>query len=130
LDVRSVNLTETEYALAMITKAGVPSSEVVAGISSYGRSFGMTDPSCTGPECLFNGPNSTATPGVCTDTAGYLADAEINQYIQQGAQTYHDAESDSDVTVFNGNWVAYMNPQTKSERIGLYSAANFAGTVE
>ncbi|KAH8803509.1 glycoside hydrolase family 18 protein [Xylogone sp. PMI_703] len=125
-----VNLTETEYALAMITKAGVPANKVTVGVSSYGRSFGMTDPSCTGPECLFNGPDSTATPGQCTVTAGYVGDAEIYQYIQQGAQTYHDDESDSDIAVYNGNWVAYMNPQTKSERASLYSSLNFAGTVD
>lgn len=114
----------------MITKAGVTSNKVVVGISSYGRSFGMIDPSCTGPECLFSGPDSGATPGPCTDTAGYLADAEIYQYIQQGAQTYYDEESDSDVAVFNSNWVAYMNQTTKNGRINLYEGFNFAGTVE
>lgn len=68
-----VNLTETEYALSMITKAGVLVNKVVVGIAGYGRSFGMVDPSCTGPECLFTGPDSTATPGACTDTAGYIS---------------------------------------------------------
>lgn len=61
----SINLTETGYSLAMITKAGVPAAKVVVGISSYGRSFGMTDPTCTGPECLFNGPNSTGVYPMC-----------------------------------------------------------------
>jgi GH18 family chitinase len=68
-----VNLTETELALAMITKAGVPASKIAVGIASYGRSFGMVDPSCTGPNCLFNGPASTAEPGPCTRTAGYIS---------------------------------------------------------
>lgn len=44
-----VNLTETNYALAMITKAGVASNKIAVGISSYGRSFGMTEAGCTGP---------------------------------------------------------------------------------
>lgn len=34
-----VNLTETINSLSMITKAGVPSSQVVVGVTSYGRSF-------------------------------------------------------------------------------------------
>jgi hypothetical protein len=46
-----VNYTETYNALSMITKAGVPSHKVVVGVSSYGRSFKMSDASCRGPEC-------------------------------------------------------------------------------
>lgn len=86
-----VNLTETEYALAMITKAGVPANKVVAGIASYGRSFGMEDPSCTGPNCLFTGHNSTATPGDCTDTVGYISQAELSQYSSGSSSNRRDA---------------------------------------
>jgi GH18 family chitinase len=63
-----VNKTETEYSLAMITKAGIPSVKIVPGLALYGRSFEMTDPSCKGPECTFTGKESGATKGVCTDT--------------------------------------------------------------
>ena len=53
-------------ALSMITKAGVPAYQVVVGVASYARSFQMEDPSCTGLECLFTGPESGATPGPCS----------------------------------------------------------------
>lgn len=43
-----VNMTETYTALSMITKAGVSSNKIAVGVSSYGRSFQMTDSSCTG----------------------------------------------------------------------------------
>ncbi|KAJ5751129.1 class v protein [Penicillium manginii] len=39
-----VNITETMNALSMVTKAGVPSKQLIVGVSSYGRSFGMTTP--------------------------------------------------------------------------------------
>jgi chitinase len=52
----------------MITKAGVPSKKVVAGLPLYGRSFKMKDPNCTGPDCHFTGPESGATKGICTNT--------------------------------------------------------------
>ncbi|KAH8882398.1 glycoside hydrolase, partial [Thozetella sp. PMI_491] len=125
-----VNLTETNYALAMITKAGVPSNKVLVGVTSYGRSFGMVDPSCTGPSCLFTGPDSGALPGSCTATAGYLADTEINDLLGQGGVYFRDADSDSDIAVFQDTWVAYMTPITKSGRIGQYTSANFAGSVD
>jgi GH18 family chitinase len=62
----SVNVTETNYVLAMIAKAGVPLNKVVVGVSSYGRSFGMMDPSCRGPMCTYAGPTSGALSGSCT----------------------------------------------------------------
>jgi GH18 family chitinase len=72
-----VNLTETNFALAMITKAGVPSNKVVVGLSSYGRSFSMSDPNCAGPDCTFEGPDSTAIAGECTGTPGYMGNGEL-----------------------------------------------------
>src|SRR5699024_5686162 len=36
-----VNMTETNYALAMITKAGVPTNKIAVGLARYGRSFEM-----------------------------------------------------------------------------------------
>ena len=78
------NLTETVSALSTNTEAGVPSSKKIVGVANYGRSLGMIDPSCTGPTCvytglayLYTGPNSTATPGPCTGTAGYTSQAEL-----------------------------------------------------
>ncbi|THC89832.1 hypothetical protein EYZ11_010716 [Aspergillus tanneri] len=131
-----VNLTETEYALAMITKAGVPANKVVVGIASYGRSFGMEDPSCTGPSCLFTGPNSTATPGDCTNTAGYISQAELSQLtsgsnLRRDVTSWYDSDSDSDMMTYgDGTWVAYMSQATKASRIKRYASYGFKGSVE
>jgi chitinase len=46
-----VNLTETVNALSMITKAGLPSSQIIVGVTSYGRSFQMTNAGCYTEEC-------------------------------------------------------------------------------
>ncbi|KAL7943679.1 hypothetical protein V8C42DRAFT_328167 [Trichoderma barbatum] len=127
-----VNLTETMYSLAMITKAGVPANKITVGIASYGRSFGMQNPSCTGPLCLFTGPNSTATPGRCTATKGYISQAELDE-ISSGSSVkrWHDADSDSDLMTYGTNsWVSYMSEATKASRLAKYSGLNFGGSVE
>lgn len=63
-----INMTETINALSMVTKAGLPASKVVVGITSYGRSFKMTTAGCTGVDCKFMGPASGAAKGRCTGT--------------------------------------------------------------
>ncbi|KAJ6151665.1 hypothetical protein N7470_006793 [Penicillium chermesinum] len=128
-----VNLTETTSALSMITKAGVPGSKVIVGMASYGRSFEMTEAGCTGPNCKYTGPQSGATPGRCTKTAGYIANAEINEIIDtnDSAEKSFDKGSDSNILVYNQTqWVAYMDDTTKDTRTSYYKGLNLGGTVD
>ncbi|KAJ2974628.1 hypothetical protein NQ176_g5954 [Zarea fungicola] len=125
-----INSTETAFALSMITKAGVPTNKIIVGVSSYGRAFGVSTPGCIGPECLFTGPASGALVGPCTQTAGYLADAEIQSLVSQGGVQLRDDSSDSDIVTYANTWVAFMSPSTKTSRIAKYKSQNFAGTVD
>ncbi|KAL2127503.1 hypothetical protein VTI74DRAFT_10626 [Chaetomium olivicolor] len=137
-----VNLTETRQSLAMITKAGVPGNKIVVGVTSYGRSFQMEQPGCWGPTCKFTGTRleSHATPGRCTGTAGYMADAEINEIISGGSggkrqsrvvTHFLDATSNSDILVYDNNqWVGYMSESTKRVRSMLYTSWGMAGTTD
>ncbi|CRG88879.1 hypothetical protein PISL3812_05914 [Talaromyces islandicus] len=132
-----VNLTETVYSLSMVTKADVPANKVVVGVTSYGRSFGMSDPAeCQqnifNPKCTFTGPNSGADPGICTVTPGYISNAEIEQlqWINDNVTYKFDPDSDSDM-LFNGTtWIGYMTDTTKSTRTEFYKGLNFGGTIE
>jgi len=125
-------------ALAMITKAGVPTNKLVVGVASYGRSFQMTSSGCTGPECTFTGPESGATPGKCTGTAGYISLAEIHDIMAKDASAkklkLRDVSQngdDSQVLVYGGNnWVSYMDDETKASRSAMYQGKNFLGSVE
>lgn len=115
-----VNYTEIVNSLSMITKAGVPNSKIVAGLASYGRSFGMVDPTCPGPECKFTGPESTAMPGRCTQTPGYIANAEIKEWLHgdQNITTYFDEVSRSTISYSaNGTWVAYNDEHERNNRM-------------
>jgi GH18 family chitinase len=131
-----VNLTETKQSLAMITKAGVPGEKVIAGVTSYGRSFKMADPGCWGPNCQFTGDrlNSNAKQGKCTGTGGYLADAEIAEIMADTSRvvkSFVDTTSNSDILVYdNDEWVGYMSAATKRARNTLYSAWGLGGTSD
>ncbi|KAM0331444.1 hypothetical protein ACHAQA_003120 [Verticillium albo-atrum] len=138
-----VNLTETRQALAMVTKAGVPGSKIVVGVTSYGRSFQMAQAGCWGPSCKFTGDRVTsfATPGRCTDTSGYIADAEILEIIRGGSgpkrqngrvvTQFLDTSSNSDILVYDNNqWVGYMSESTKAVRTRLYAGLGMGGTTD
>ncbi|KAI9651823.1 MAG: hypothetical protein M1829_002136, partial [Trizodia sp. TS-e1964] len=142
-----VNLTETISALSMITKAGMPANKIVVGVTSYGRSFQMTTPGCHTEMCTYTGPDSGAYAGLCTQTHGYISNAEIigilsgnavvtsadgsNVAVTGTLLTYYDASSQSDIVVYQGNqWIAYMSDATKSSRENLYKSYNFLGTAD
>ncbi|KAF4980645.1 hypothetical protein FZEAL_3394 [Fusarium zealandicum] len=141
-----VNKTETIDSLAMITKAGVDPAKVVVGISSYGRSFKMTNPACTGPMCQFSGSfsESLAEPGECTGSPGYLANAEIRKIIYDAkankagvtAKSWFDTASDSDILTFGTqgkgmtDWVAHMTEATKTKRTAWVKSLNFGGVID
>ncbi|CAK7233697.1 hypothetical protein SCUCBS95973_008685 [Sporothrix curviconia] len=141
-----VNLTETLNSLSMVTKAGVPAAKIITGVTSYGRSFGMTDPNCYGPECTYGGTasDSTATPGPCTVTAGYLADAEIYEIISGVAsditkrqslssrvnQYYTDESSNSQILVYDTDqWVSFLTPELLVGRKAIYNALGMGGSA-
>lgn len=123
-----INLTDTTWALAMITKAGVPANKIMVGTTSYGRTFEMTTPGCWTQDCTYT---QAGRPGECTQTSGYLADAEIKSIIQTNpsATTYFDSGSDTDILVYNSTqWVGYSSATTRSTRTSFYQGLNFAGT--
>ncbi|UKZ57771.1 hypothetical protein TrVGV298_011632 [Trichoderma virens] len=129
-----VNITETRNSLAMLTKAGVPNNKIFVGEASYGRAFHMAVNGCWGPTCDFTGSRlkSDAKPGRCTKAPGYLAYAEINEIIKNGQsdQAFRDTGSDSNVMLYQGDYVSYMSTALKETRRTEWKGLNFAGTID
>ncbi|KAL7946058.1 glycoside hydrolase family 18 protein [Trichoderma barbatum] len=125
-----VSMTETLNAIAMIAKAGVDARQIVVGVASYGRSFKMTDPKCKGAMCTFVGPQPAAAKGVCTNSSGYISNAEILDIMEEkdlhSVQAWYDEKTDSDY-LLGTQWVAYMSKSVKGSRIQKYQALNFGG---
>lgn len=74
----------------------------------------MAKEGCTGPMCTFLGDrlHSQAKKGRCTDTAGYISNAEIEEIISSydpdpevgtiDVKSWHDDASNSDMLVYSG----------------------------
>ncbi|KAJ1964543.1 hypothetical protein GGI12_001354 [Dipsacomyces acuminosporus] len=127
-----VNITETWDALAMITKAGVPSNKVIVGMGLYGRSFKQANPGCEATTCPFTGPSSGATPGRCTGTAGYISFYEAMEIASSSRKRnlYYDSVSDSWIMSYDQDqWAAFMDGNIFDSRRTKYTSSNLGGIV-
>ncbi|KAL4733440.1 glycoside hydrolase superfamily [Aspergillus similis] len=128
-----VNMTETLSSLSMITKAGVSSNKIAVGVASYARSFEMAESGCWTAMCTYTGPDSGAWPGPCTDTAGYIANYELELVLAENptAESHWDEDSYSNILVFNETqWAGYMNETNKAVRVALYEELGFLGSAD
>ncbi|KAL3452701.1 hypothetical protein BJX65DRAFT_302610 [Aspergillus insuetus] len=130
-----VNLTETAYALSM----SKPSSLFLLIVLDYfpireNHALANSNVQLPKPESRptrsLRPAQLPAAKGVCTDTSGYISNAEIDdiEILGEKAQTWHDGASNSDITVYN--WVAYMSWTTKETRRIYWRSYNFAGTID
>jgi hypothetical protein len=82
------------------------------------------------------GPNSAAAEGECTQTAGYISNAEILNIINAnqsslGVDSWYDSVTDSSYLVYSETeWIAYVSDDVKSSRKAKWKGYNFAGTVD
>ena len=72
------NMTEINNALDLLWRNDIKPEKVVYGMAFYGRSFTLSNPSCSGPGCSFvSGGNA----GECSKTVGVLLNPEIKKII-------------------------------------------------
>lgn len=94
----------------------------------------MADGNCHTPDCFFTGGplDSTATKGICTDTKGYISNAEIYDILKTPSRvklSYMDEDSNTNVLVYDDNqWVGYMDEATRNHRTSIYKHFGMGGT--
>lgn len=110
------NLTEISDALDLLWRNNVPANKVNLGLGFYGRSYTLSDPSCTLPGCEFS---DTGVAGSCTGTGGILSYEEITAI----ADTYsikpvEDKKAAAMYFAFDEDqWVSYDNVATIKEKV-------------
>jgi hypothetical protein len=96
----------------------------------------MSDASCWTEECTFTGTNtqSNAEEGPCTATAGYIANAEIQDILNNASrvnQNYIDEDSNTNILVYdNVQWIGYMDDSIRASRQSLYQGLNMGGSTD
>jgi GH18 family chitinase len=121
------NLTEIDEGLDLLWRNSIDPSKVTLGLGWYGRSFTLTDPSCTTPGCTFSAGGNA---GPCTGTAGILSNAEITSVISANSLTpVMDAAAAIKWIVWDSNqWVSYDDGETVQMKM-LYAMEKCLGGV-
>ncbi|CCM00583.1 uncharacterized protein FIBRA_02619 [Fibroporia radiculosa] len=122
------NLTEIEQSVQLFLRVDVPLDRVTLGLGFYGRSFQLSDPSCTTPGCPFSGP---APAGPCTASAGILSYAEIQTVLSStNATPVHDAEAAVMYLVYgDSDWISYDDSETFAAKVSFAQGAGFGGLM-
>lgn len=76
------NMTEINQALDLLWRNDIDPDKVVYGMAFYGRSFTLTNPSCSSPGCTFA---SGGNAGECSGTVGVLLNPEIKDIISKNS---------------------------------------------
>ncbi|KAL8782914.1 MAG: hypothetical protein Q9213_005026, partial [Squamulea squamosa] len=105
------NVTEIDQGLDLLWRNGVDPRKTVLGFAFYGRSFTMSDPSCSKPGCTFS---TSGQPGSCTNTGGILSYSELSSRNNSlSVQTFYDQKSTVKYNVYDGNqWISYDDQQS------------------
>ncbi|KAI1454308.1 hypothetical protein F4805DRAFT_469461 [Annulohypoxylon moriforme] len=124
------NLTEIEDGLSLLWRAGVDPSKVVLGLGWYGRSFTLTDPSCTTPNgvCQFlTGGNA----GECTQSSGTLSNAEIKRILAAGTgvESYDETAAVRWLTWDTNQWVSFDDGVTMQQKISKANSLCLGGIM-
>ncbi|KAF2159058.1 glycoside hydrolase family 18 protein [Zasmidium cellare ATCC 36951] len=127
-----MNMTETEQAFSMITKAGVPTNKLMMGQPLYGRSFQMLEAGCYTAMCTYTGPSSGATSGRCTQTGGYISNFEIQEILANDSNVQQYSSSVAgDILVYDDDqWISWMKQSTYDSRSDYAKGLNFGGTSD
>ncbi|KAI8631028.1 carbohydrate-binding module family 18 [Xylariaceae sp. FL1651] len=122
------NLTEIKLALDLFWRNKVPANKLNLGLGFYGRSFQLSDPSCSKPGCQFKGG---AAPGPCTANSGTLAYFEIMDIVKsKNLKPYYDKDAQAKYIVWNNDqWVSYDDEDTFQAKIDFANKLGLGGLL-
>lgn len=121
------NLTEIDNTMDLLWRNSIDPAKVVMGIGFYGRSFTLSDPSCTHAGCPFS---SGGTPGACSASAGTLMYSEIQEIIANGATVTTDQAAGVKIVTWGGNqWVSYDDETTLKQKMDYANGKCLGGVM-
>lgn len=121
------NLTEINQTMDLLWRNNIDPAKVTMGLGFYGRSFTLSNPSCTTAGCPFS---SGGNPGPCTSNSGTLSFTEIQSVIAGGATVTLDKEAAVEIVTWDSNqWVSYDDDTTFKLKMDFANSKCLGGTM-
>lgn len=119
----------------MMTKGTVPSSQIVLGLSAYGRSYTLANKTCVKLGCPFREDSNETAIGGCLETTGFVPYVEIADWTDEGERKGYDSitidpATSSAVMIKDKNQlISYDNPETFQLKVSYASKKCLGGTM-
>lgn len=119
----------------ILTNSSVPASQVVLGLPAYGRSYTLSNETCTSLGCPFKKNSNVTAIGGCLDTKGFVPFVEIYKWESQGKKKgYESVEVDpvtqSAVMIKDDNQlISYDNSETFKSKVDYATSICLGGTM-
>lgn len=121
------NLTEIDQTMDLLWRNDIDPAKVVIGMGFYGRSFTLSNPSCSQPGCPFS---AGGNPGPCSASAGTLMFSEIEDIIAAGATVVTDEAAAVKIVTWGGNqWVSYDDESTLKMKMDYANGKCLGGVM-
>jgi hypothetical protein len=104
------NWTDIQDGLDLLWRNDIDPKKVILGTSFYTRAFQLSDPGCGEPKC---GVVSAGNPGKCSNTAGVLLHAEVQDIIKEKKLTPKSYRTEMVKTIhWDNQWTSFDDEQT------------------
>ncbi|KAI0877792.1 carbohydrate-binding module family 18 [Hypoxylon argillaceum] len=111
-----------------INRNDVPANKLNLGFGFYGRSFQLSDPTCSTPGCQFKGG---ASPGACSQNSGTLTYREIMDVVKNNKlKPFYDKENAVKYVTWNQDqWVSYDDAETFKQKVDFANDLGLGGML-
>ena len=119
----------------MMTNSSVPSSQIVMGLSAYGRSYTLKNKTCTSLGCQFREDSNETALGGCLGTTGFVPYAEIHGWTKRGKGRGYNSITVDPVTASavmikdRNQLISYDNPETFQMKVEYAFKKCLGGTM-
>ncbi|KAF5664348.1 chitinase 3 [Fusarium heterosporum] len=107
--------------------AGLDPKKINFGLAMYGRGYTVSDKSCNGLGCSFEGPSKK---GECTDSDGVMSLGEIKNLIKnKGVKSTYLKDSLMKQIAWDDQWIGYDDEETFAAKKAWADGFCFGGTM-
>ena len=128
------DIAEISEVVDYMIESSVLPSQVVLGLSAYGRSYTMLNETCLSLGCPFREDSNETALGGCLDTTGFVPFSEIHAWAEEGQgkgydQTVLDLPTYSAVMVKGDDLISYDNAESYKAKVDYATNKCLGGTM-